>query len=304
MRTNGVSLMDPRTLKFYEVSLCEALTLILEKKHPTVVNFETRTKCNSFCEFCPAAVQNEIREDTQMPVEIFEKVVQDLSAREYKNILCFQLNNEPLLDDRIVDFIAYANKELPEARKKIVTNGTFLTLEKAKALVQSGISLMVVDNYSPNTKYTEALKEIEAYIKDTHPNVNLSVQYNRNLKEIKSNRGGRARTDTHKMSDIIQEKANLKNNYPCYRPFSSLTTTTDGRIGLCCYDVYFDLCIGNIKDGNVLDTYHNEKATKIRLELLRANRSFVKCCDFCDVFYCNDFQLRKDGLSNKEMQIQ
>ena len=205
--------MEPKTLKFYQVSLQEALTIILEKKHPTVVNFETRTKCNSNCSFCPASIQNEIREDTSMSLDIFEKVIHDLKEKGYKNILSFQLNNEPLLDNRIIEIIDYANNELPETRKKIVTNGMLLTLENAEKLVQSGINLMVVDNYLNTTKQTERLKKIDRYMRNTHPDIHFGVQYERNLNEIKSNRGGRVRKGKYTMSDIIQEDAQLNNNY-------------------------------------------------------------------------------------------
>ena len=177
-----------------------------------------------------------------------------------------------------------------------------LTLEKVKEFAHSGINVIVVDNYLQTTKQTERLKKIERYMRSTYPDIHFVVQFDRNLNEIKLNRGGRVKNDKYTMSDIIQKDAQLDNNYPCFRPFSSLTTTTDGRIGMCCYDVYFDLCIGNVEDRNVLDTYHNDKATKIRLELLRCNRSFAKCCDWCDTFYLHDFELRKEGLSKREME--
>ena len=38
------------------------------------VFFEVRTKCNGSCQFCAASVQNEIRKDMSMPIDLYKKV--------------------------------------------------------------------------------------------------------------------------------------------------------------------------------------------------------------------------------------
>jgi MoaA/NifB/PqqE/SkfB family radical SAM enzyme len=62
-----------------------------------------------------------------MPEEYFKKCIDELAEYCYKGIVGLWINNEPLLDKRIVKFVEYAAKRLPEADVKIITNGLLLT---------------------------------------------------------------------------------------------------------------------------------------------------------------------------------
>jgi len=288
---------------FSESSLPVANKIIEEKLNPSLVNFETRTLCNSRCSFCPVSIQNEIREDTSMPLSLVKKVSKDLKAKNFKGILGFQLNNEPLIDKNIFDIIKITKDYLPDCRRKIITNGIKLTQDTAVRLIESGINIILVDNYSDKKRDEDRLRSIENFIKNKFPSVKIKIQYERFLTEVKNNRGGRIREDENKMSEIRDASLikNPKADYPCYRPFSSLVITTDGTIGVCCYDVYFELNIGNVNEGNVVDIWHNEKNNYIRENLKKGNRDFINVCKMCNAEFVNDFQVKKGGLSDYEL---
>lgn len=297
--------------KFNRISAPAARKIIEQKQNPTIVNFETRTLCNSTCSFCPVSIQNEVRDDTSMTTDIFEKICDDLRQKDFSGILSFQLNNEPLIDKNLLLFLEIAKKQLPACRKKITTNGLTLTLDKAVELVESGVTILLVDNYSDSAEQYSRLQLVDRTLSEKYPDVLVKIQYDRSVDENLNTRGGRTKTQEKfessqksTMSEIGSglDFQNDKIDYPCYRPFSSLTITTDGSVGLCCYDVYFELKIGNVFDDNVVDTWHNSKAGLVRRELIKGNRRVSDVCSKCTAEYLNDFELKKMGLSILERE--
>ncbi|MEA2162114.1 MAG: hypothetical protein QOK37_241 [Thermoanaerobaculia bacterium] len=100
-----------------------------------IVSLETMTACNQKCYFCPVSIAP--RDDYDMPVELFERIVNQLTAhRDTLESVFLQSYNEPTLDRRFVDFCRtlFAAK-LPVA---VLSNGTGLTPAKVDALIESG----------------------------------------------------------------------------------------------------------------------------------------------------------------------
>jgi len=100
-----------------------------------IVSLETMTACNQKCYFCPVSIAP--REDYDMPVELFERIVGELLPyRDTLESVFLQSYNEPTLDRRFVEFCRtlFAAK-LPVA---VLSNGTGLTPAKVDALIESG----------------------------------------------------------------------------------------------------------------------------------------------------------------------
>jgi hypothetical protein len=100
-----------------------------------IVSLETMTACNQRCYFCPVSIAP--REDYDMPVELFERIVGELLPyRDTLESVFLQSYNEPTLDRRFVEFcrtLFAAN--LPVA---VLSNGSGLTPAKVDALIESG----------------------------------------------------------------------------------------------------------------------------------------------------------------------
>lgn len=252
-----------------------------KKTLPLVVNFETRTKCNSNCYFCPASIQNETRNDRLMSYDIFKKGIDDLKEFDYNNFISFYLNNEPLMDKRILKFVEYANKQLPSSILKIGTNGILLTDKKVEKFIDSGIKVVDVCNYTNSVKQRDKLDGI----KNRYPDV-VKVVHSRSYNEKKLNRGGKTQIN-NKMVDIAEKDFDINNDYFCLRPFIQLTVNYKGDIGLCCFDVYFDMNIGNVYDDNIINIWYNGIADGYRKSLLNGNRRCCNCCVVCDAL-CYD----------------
>jgi hypothetical protein len=100
-----------------------------------IVSLETMTACNQKCYFCPVSIAP--REDYDMPVALFDRIVNQLTAwRDTLESVFLQSYNEPTLDRRFVDFCKtlFAAK-LPVA---VLSNGSGLTPAKVDALIESG----------------------------------------------------------------------------------------------------------------------------------------------------------------------
>jgi sulfatase maturation enzyme AslB (radical SAM superfamily) len=100
-----------------------------------IVSLETTTACNQKCYFCPVSIAP--REDYDMPVELFERIVNQLTAyRDTLESVFLQSYNEPTLDRRFVDFCRMLFKSnLPVA---VLSNGSGLTPAKVDALIEGG----------------------------------------------------------------------------------------------------------------------------------------------------------------------
>ena len=117
-----------------------------------IVSLETLTTCNQRCYFCPVSVAP--REDEEMPVALFERIVDELMAfRPTLDGIFLQSYNEPTIDRRFVDFVrTLFAADLPVA---VLSNATGLTPPKVDALLEAGalrylcinLSTMNADDY-------------------------------------------------------------------------------------------------------------------------------------------------------------
>ena len=117
-----------------------------------IVSLETLTTCNQRCYFCPVSVAP--RADEEMPVALFERIVDELMAfRPTLDGIFLQSYNEPTIDRRFVDFVrTLFAADLPVA---VLSNATGLTPPKVDALLEAGalrylcinLSTMNADDY-------------------------------------------------------------------------------------------------------------------------------------------------------------
>ena len=111
------------------------------------VQIETINRCNGSCSFCPVNKNQPQRPYAKMTEELFKKIVDDLASIGYKDTLTLHCNNEPFLDDRIIEFAKYARGKLPNAYISIWTNGSLLTVEKVKNIMPY-LNDLTIDNYN------------------------------------------------------------------------------------------------------------------------------------------------------------
>ena len=107
------------------------------------IEIETINRCNGSCDFCPVNKDRDIRELKVMTEELFRSIIDQLAIMNYAGRISLFSNNEPFLDDTIIEKHKYAREMLPNARFHLYTNGTLLSLDKFIEIVKKYIIILI-----------------------------------------------------------------------------------------------------------------------------------------------------------------
>lgn len=237
------------------------------------VEIETINRCNGICSFCPVSRGNDTRAEAYMTDELFGSIIDQLEEIGYTGRLALFSNNEPLLDERIVERARYARAHLPGARLHLFTNGTLLTIEAFSGLMES-LDEMVIDNYNQELKLIAPVKKIVEYC-ELHEEYKGRVSVTlRKPHEILTSRGG----DAPNRKDIMEFADDT-----CVLPMKQLIIRPDGKVSLCCNDPLGKYTMGDLTKNRLLDVWYGKKFLRVR-ELLYEGRGKVGNCRYCDTF--------------------
>lgn len=238
------------------------------------VEIETVNRCNGNCTFCPVSRQADKREYHEMSDELFKKIIGELEEIDYSGRLALFSNNEPLLDKKIVERNQYARKHVPHARMHLFTNGTLLTLDIFKRLIEN-LDEFVIDNYHQQLKLIKPSQEIVEYC-EGHPELKKKVTIVlRKPNEILTTRGGNAPN----RKDIVSYDKER-----CMLPYKQLIIRPDGKISLCCNDAVGKFSLGDAEKEKLTDIWYGPRFTMVR-ECLYKGRENWGQCKFCDTFF-------------------
>lgn len=110
------------------------------KGKPLTMSFEPTTACNLGCPECPSGLKIFTRPTGKMDLQFFKETLDQVSDTLMYGIFYFQ--GEPYLHPDFTEMIRYASK------KKIYsitsTNAHFLTDERAKKTIESGLDRLII----------------------------------------------------------------------------------------------------------------------------------------------------------------
>lgn len=237
------------------------------------IEVETINRCNGNCSFCPVNRIEDPREKKIMTQELFESIVEQLADIHYCGRFTTFSNNEPLLDERIIEFNQFARRKLPQARMHLFTNGTLLTLDKFIALTEV-LDEFVIDNYQQDLKLIRPCEEIREYCEE-HPELKKKVTIVlRKPHEILTTRGGTA-PNRQELPDYGKDR--------CVFPFKQMIVRPDGLISLCCNDALGKYTLGDLNKESLLDIWYGPKFTMVRKCLYEGREKWGNC-KYCDTF--------------------
>lgn len=235
------------------------------------IELETLNRCNGLCSFCPVNAGQPQRPYAKMQRKLFEKIIDELAFYKYTGSINLFSNNEPFLDDRIIEWMEFAKKKLPNAHLVMYTNGTVLTLEKFLKTIQYTDEL-VIDNYSDVGVINENLRDIKKYI-DTHKEETKCVAfYMRMQNEKLTSRGGEA----------PNRQGVVGINAPCFYPYKQMIVRPDGKCSLCCNDALGKYTLGDVNIQTLKEIWHGDEYKRIRKEMKLNNRRNLELCNQCD----------------------
>lgn len=241
----------------------------------TEIEVEVINRCNNDCPFCPVNRNSDTRKPKRMDENLFHSLIDQLKAIDFQGTIKFHSNNEPLLDNRIYDFIEYSRARLPKACHRMFTNGSLLDVEKFLRLTKS-LDELVIDNYDDDMKLIPPIQKImdADFPRDFKCNVAISM---RKKNQKLRTRGGKA-------PNRINEKNKFAPKSSCILPFCQMIIRPDGTAAKCCNDPLHDIVLGDLNKQSILEIWRGKPYQELRKELYFNGRHNIKGCTYCDLF--------------------
>jgi len=114
---------------------------------------------------------------------LFQKIIDEATSEPRLTAIVFELQNEPLLDERIFDCVKYIKAKAPEKLAVVITNGELLDKFELEKIVESNLNTLLVS--------------LNANSKEMYERLNTGLNYERvrnNISRLLSNPVMRQRT--------------------------------------------------------------------------------------------------------------
>lgn len=246
--------------------------LLLPEQFPVFsrIEIETINRCNLTCSFCPTNKHFDTRPFKLMEERLFFSIIKQLQDMDYTGLLALFSNNEPLLDERIIDFCKVTKQSLPKAFLYLYTNGTLLHLDKFIKLTEY-LDLLLIDNYSNTLTLIKPVQEVYDY-----------CMKNKVYQD-------KVRIRLRKMNDVLTTRASQAKNrtkiqpltISCPLPFSQMVIRPDGKVSLCCADALGKMTLGDVTKDRIVDIWRSDTYKEIRRLILKSRRN-ISLCSGCD----------------------
>jgi len=272
----------------------------------TEVRYEVTDNCNASCIMCPRDEHEHGRPHGIMSQENFEKSIDEVVGLGAKKVVLTGFG-EPLLDRKLEQKIAYANKK--GLKTYFITNGSALTPVRSKGILDAGLDEMRVSFYGMGKDtYNVVMKGLDydktqslllAFLKmrdegGYKTKVQLSyLEMDENKKDTDAFRKfweplvealevwrphnfGDGREYREREASPIVKKS-------CGRPQSGpLQIQWNGEVVPCCYDYNNKIVLGNAFQQPVTEILNNLKYRLLRQSHETKNFDVFPYCDQCD----------------------
>ncbi len=293
------------------ISLLDAVPLSM----PLSMYVDPSSICNFSCIYCPQSFANKEKMSlSTMSYDDFERVVSQVkSMGKLKTLNLFSFG-EPLLNPHTPEFLKIARENDIAEKYVITTNASLLNEEKAKKLVDNGLSFIRISIYSANqekhqerTKSRVNLEEIKhniSFLKQYRDSRNSSLSIAVKMLDTSDREENKVFLENfsqyaddcfieplHNWHDEQEKYSTLndeqKTRKVCPYPFYTLVTHANLDISVCCPDWDKKLVIGNLKEENLQDIWRSKKLYKLQDALLSKDYSIYKVCEKCSFYKIN-----------------
>jgi len=260
------------------------------RHHLKIVSLETMTMCNQKCYFCPVSIAP--REDYDMPTELFERIVGELTGFPTIESVFLQSYNEPTLDRRFVDQCrTLFSAGLPVA---VLSNGSGLSPSRVDAILAAGqlrylcinLSTMDRERYARDRGHDHVdlvLRNLDA-MKDLPLAREMKIVvlgtgdaiHERDFDEIRDRfAGSRFEVEKHHVMDRAgwleiglrpdHKKRQLRGcDNVGSRPLQHLHITPHGTCVLCCEDYDEKYVVGDVARSTIAEVLAGPELAKMR----------------------------------------
>jgi len=266
---------------------------------------EPTNKCNLACVMCSNKTFAP-EEIGFMDFDLFKKIVNE--ARHFIYDMNIHHRGESTLHPRFPEMIEYAAKN--GITVKFHTNGTLLTEDKCRALIEAGLALIsfsfdgynkksyesirVNANFEKTLQNIERLYSIKQQLGRKNPKMVMEVmealegfEYQPEEKKaflarlhfldrliIKKphNWGGNVSSDAFNDNDLVA----------CTMPWHSQVILWDGRVGPCPHDFFAKIILGDVREKSLVEIFNNRATRQLRERHLKLALRDYSPCNSCD----------------------
>ena len=274
------------------------MTATIVRALPSYVEVETSRRCNRTCEWCPNAEHPARRKQELMEWELFRQVIDELGALKYDGWLAFHNYNEPLLNRRILDEIAYVRSSAPAARPAIYSNGDVLDYSMFRRLVEADVGYIRVTRYPHRADTAPSFDTITAWLR----RAGLLDELAWDLRPVRQGLAAVAETATLKVEVISPAISRAYNNRggavtalpllsrartePCLMTATSAVIDYRGQMKMCCCvypeaPAHTGYVIGNLHEATFAELWGSAQMNAYRAAHARADWSLSPACATC-----------------------
>jgi MoaA/NifB/PqqE/SkfB family radical SAM enzyme len=265
---------------------------------PEIVQIESTNICNAKCVFCPRDEME--RKQGIMDWALYTKVVDECAALGITHVRMHNYG-EALVDRGLVEKIRYA-KQAGIKEVGMISNGSLISDDVARGMIDAGLDAInisldaagkeVFEATRVGLKYDKVIAGIERLLTyrgesgRRRPKLILSFVRQGNSGEEGAfiERWGKLAdkihiTDLHNWAGTLNAESDV--NYPCYRPWLTLTVLWDGRVSLCCADFDGREILGDLRTHSIVDVWNNDRFREVRRAHL--DHGGPSICHSCDL---------------------
>lgn len=256
----------------------------------TDIQFETTTRCNAKCLFCPRYEMT--RPQGTMSDELFHKIIKEGKEMGIKRYYPF-LNGEPFMFPKIYDWLDYMEKE--GVYFAIYTNAELMDVDrllKYKNLFHINCSVNAAtketyDKIVRGPNFDKVVKNVEELISKLPDYVKLTIgcvvspdnQHEKNLFKYKWGKYAQIIPYANWTGDRKEPWLKTKVRRHCRRVFSKITILWDGRVNLCCMDYNGKIIFGDLTKESLMTIELRKREIK---EKHKAGDYSMSPCDVCN----------------------
>lgn len=276
---------------------------------PRAVQIQTTSLCNARCVFCGYMDTYKVLPQGHMDDDLFKKIA-DECCSHYVGRISTYLMNEPLVDPKQAERLAYINRKKKFVTKtKINTNGALMTPDVSEALIESGLRhvWVSVQGYSEDTyrqsmglSLTKVLDNIDALLdlkekknakfpkvsvttldtKIVHDEIEYARKYwaDRDVRFKIHHVDNRRGTD---LGELSMHEQKLKRN--CDLFLKQAYILYNGDMIICCHDWRRTVVLGNVREQSISEIWNSDRFKRIIREYQAGNYRNCKVCAKCFV---------------------
>lgn len=283
---------------------------------PYTLQIEPVCGCNLNCPLCPVGNKTLKRKKGHMTLNTFKRTIDQLQD----SVAYVYLTNwgEPLINKDIFRMIEYARKK--NIFVSLSTNGYFLTEDKIKGILDSGLNFIRISidgasqktylTYRAGSNFEKVKKNIQKLVLERgnkkYPFIEIQfIIMKHNEHEIPKIKQLAKQLGVDKLSlktlliykkDDIEKYLPTKKEYrryiitqgnvkpkkrkKCYLPWLQMVINWNGDVSVCCVDENVNIKMGNINKQTAKEIWNGKKYRAFR-KLLLKDPSKIKICSTC-----------------------